>query len=394
MKFSKFFQMTAVFELTFLLISCSLEDFNRHYRQLDDDMIRPFSYQFENPEIAPGDTVELSVIFSGKKINSDDIDISNWKVCWNIYTDRFGNLAPRGEEPLKSYIIDKPRIVEDDENFQKVTLKFVVYDSMLYKSDVIPESLDEMAAMYNFKNIPQVGFPTNKDGFLNTLENLSKDLNVQRAIPDTLGTVIDGLAQVFSAMFEIYVDFNDGKTPRSKIRHTVRYHGKLSDIKGVYTNKNPVIEDIKIWAMDEKDAYNFDINKSKEITKSGDTINISIDKNKTIFMEIKALPKDSTLTLEQAFSKTRNTSFEKYYVRFFFAGDTTYSKLSFSPVTNKVDNKNGKDGTIVRRVNLDYDKVNVGGAGYIFLVLYDDNIGVVYYPQGRTTKGFSIKFVE
>ena len=370
-----------------LFFSCGIEEFEYKYRKLDGDMIRPFSYRFANPELSPGDTAELSVIFSGKKISLDDI---SWNVCWNIYTDRYGNMAPRDERPLK--IIGNLLLTDtDDGHSQTVTLKFKVPDSVLYDSDVIPQNLNEMAAMYGIK-IPGTDFPMGKADVLQWFEKLAEYPAMQKSFTFEQGAVINGLSQVFSLLFEVYVDFprTVSSAERAKIRNTVRYHNKLSGVKGIYINENPEIMDIKVFAMNEKDASVFNKSNSEEIFGSGDTVNIPVNRNKTIFMEIYASPKDSLLTVEQAFS-ARNVNVEQYEMRLFIEGGETYKKLSFSSQTPVGGHP---DGYNIRKINIDYDRAKIGDTGYVFLVLFDDKIDATYYPQGRATKGLPIKFVE
>ena len=390
MKFSKFFKTAAVLGFIALLDSCGLEGFSRHYRQLDDDTFRPFSYQFKNPEIAPGDTVELSVIFNGK-VSAENI---SWKVNWNYITNRFGSSGPVNgfEKPLK---IISERIGTYDGHSQTATIRFVVPDSMLYNSYAIPASLEQMAAMYNFPNIPKIGFPTSKENILNMFENLSKrPLYLQQAFIDSLGingTVIDGLAQIFSAMFEIYIDIPN--IPRSKIRHTVRYHGKLSHLYGVYANTNPRLE-----------IYFYQGSRSHYVWW-GDTIWISLNRNQKAYLYFYPDNRDSAISLEKAFAPTKQGSVkvERFYTRWFFEGGETYSKLWFSdfssedetrPSYNEEDFVYNDSGYFSRIIYIDYDKANPGDTGYIFLVLFDHADGVVYRPQGRTTLGFPIKFVN
>jgi|GEM_PF-2540020 len=404
MKYKVFFLAALVLGLVVLFDACSLEDFSRHYRQLDSVDIRPFSYQFKNPEMAPGDTVELSVIFSGKKVKLEDI---SWRVNWNYLTNRFGSSAPVKDFEKSLDIIDKQVFDTHGGHSQTATIKFVVPDSMLYKSYATPESLEKMAAMYNFPNMPKIdSISTSKKGILKMFENLAKcPPFLQQAVIDSLGingTVIDGLAQIFSAMFEIYIEIPN--TPRSKIRHTVRYHGKLRGIYGVFTNKNPEVD---VYYGDSRhpvyisDAEYYGRNQ-------GDTIRISLNRNKTNTLDF--FPndsRDSAISLERAFSLTQYDSVrpklkpEKSYTRWFLEGGETYSKIWFSTSSeatqsfyNEEDFTYSDDGDFSRTINIDYDKAKVGDTGYLFLVLFDELDDIIYRPQGRTTIGFPIKFVE
>jgi hypothetical protein len=398
MKFNGFLCCGAAFACVIFMVSCSLEDFSRHYRQLDKKDVRPFSYKFENPEMAPGDTVCLSVIFN----EAIDINEIKWRVNWNYMTNRFGSSTPVNgfEKDLK--LIGAPSSSDTHNGHsQTVTVKFVVPDSMLYDSWAIPTSLEEMAAMYNFRNIPKVDFPTGKNDILNKFETLAKSPYSQEQIPDSLHTVIDGLAQIFSAMFEIYIDI-DG-SPRSKIRHTVRYHGKLSygnyinggRLKGVYYNRNPEIDKIYVFYED---------GSNQQTLEDGDTMKISLNRNQTKLVQFFPNPKDFAITLEKAFSPRsqwdpfgmQDNKQERYYVRWFLEGSETYQKLWFtSEGTQPSYGDEGDISDITRIINIDYDKVKPGDTGYLFLVLFDDiEVGVVYRPQGRTTLGFPIKFVE
>jgi hypothetical protein len=400
MKFNGFFQTATAFMFAILLNSCSFEDFNRHYQQLDSDDIRPFSYQFRNPEIAPGDTVELLVFFSGKKVKLENI---SWKVNWNYITNRFGSSAPVNGFERQLEVTDK-RIVDADHGHSQIaTIKFVVPDSMLYESYAIPESLEHMSSLYNFPNIPKIDFPTSKKSILNMFENLAKcPPYLQQAIIDSLGIngkVIDGLAQIFSAMFEIYIEIPN--TPRSKIRHTVRYHGKLSGMRGVYYNRNPIFD--IYFSQGNRGYYICYVNEYGFQRSQTDTIKISLTKNKTASLDFYSKNRDYAISLEKAFSPTGQyvVKWEDFYTKCFVEGET-YSKLwlsSFStqetqPPYNEDNLVFNKSDYFTKIININYDKARPGDKGYLFLVLLDELDDVIYRPQGRTTLGFPIEFVD
>jgi hypothetical protein len=368
-------------------VSCSF-DFDRNYDRIDHDMIRPFAYSFTNPEISPGDTAELRVIFSGKRVNLSDL---SFRVSWNIFTNRFGNLAPRDEQNLE--IIGNPQLVNTDNGHsQTLTLKFKIPDSMLYNSEVIPESLSEMALLYGLQ-IPDLPFAGDKKSVLQVLEDLAKNPEAQKQISRRDGAILDGLSQVFSAFFEVYIDFPPtvSVAQRARVRHTVRFHNRLSNVSGLFTNQNPQIKSIRVFTMDRKNlsAPDFNVSQAQEVFPNGDTINISVNQNKSVFMEILASSKDSVLTAEQAFS-TQIANIEQYTMIAFYEGET-FRKISFE---QSYPTGWRNDGYSVRRIRVEDGKARIGDVGYVFLSLSDSRMDAIYYPSGRTIVGFPIKFVE
>ena len=381
------FSILCVFILL-VLAACSIE-FDRNYDQIDDDMVRPISYQFTNPETAPGDTTELEILFVGKPLNS--IDDIKWRVSWNIYTDGYGNLAPRGESDLK--LIGAPTL-RDEKNGQIVSIKFQIPDSILHKADVIPNDLSTLMNNYQIGNIAEMLGFSKKADVLDSLKRWANMSNAEKEqIPFQFGAMINGLAQIFSSQYEIYLDINveGANTPRTKIRNTARWHGKLNGIKGIFINNNPKVRfsEWRVWAMNEKNAYNFDKSKATPVYRNGDTINIPVNRNQTIFMEVFASPKDSALTLEQAFT-TQIVNIENYSGIWFFEGKEFRRTLDIS---GEPPFGASPDGYGVVRISVG-DNAKAGDTGWIWTAIYDERHGVANHPQGRCTIGFPVKFVD
>ena len=342
--------------LIFLALAGCAIDFERHYNQIDSDMIRPISYWFRNnyygssPETAPGDIAVLDIFFVGKRITLDDI--TDFRVSWNVFTDGYGNLAPRGEEPLK--LLREPLLV-DGMNGQILRLAFQIPPDILHNADVIPNDLSELSRNYRIGDISEIFGISKKADVLAQLENLAKNPELQKSIPYEMGAMINGLAQIFSAQYQIYLDFK-GDTPRTKMRNTARWHGRLRGVDGIYVNNNP------------------------EILREFDTLKISV--SRTNVLDVEVSEKDTAMTLEQAFT-TQITNIETYRSRWFFEGSAIRNKLDISQEMN-----------VFRWTINAAGNAKVGDTGWVWLWVYDERLGVANHPQGRDIVGFPIKFVE
>jgi len=379
--FKKGKTMKIIAVLAIFLAACSI-DFDRNYNQIDNDMIRPISYWFRNrnfwslegrtsPETAPGDTVVLDIFFTGKPITLDDIE--SFSVSWNVLTDAYGNLAPRGEERLQ--LIGEPHLF-NRMNGQILRILFQVPRDILHNADVIPNDLSELSNNYKIGNITEFfPFSTKNDG-LAFLENLASDWRLQMAIPFTEGARINGLAQILSAQYQIYVDIKN--TPRTIMRNTARWHGRLRNIEGIYLNNNP---EFLGWRY-----YNW------SNSWRGDTISLSLSRPEANFVEFGVSRLDFLLTLEQAFARQPITNIEEYWALVFFDGANTRDNLNIQ-IWDIWYYDYGSYQSVRLTMNVT-NNAKVGDTGWIWLLVYDQRLGVANYPQGRDIIGFPIKFVE
>ncbi|MCL1946286.1 MAG: hypothetical protein FWF51_03915 [Chitinivibrionia bacterium] len=371
---------------TLAIVACSV-NFNEHYDRVETSKIRPISYQFNKllsneegswqitniAETAPGDTVLLEVFFAGDgEISRENIKFS---ACWNIYTDLYGNLAPRGEPKPFTPIISK---IEPDMGGKIVRAVFKIPDDILENSDAIPNDLSGFLETYQIGD----GIPYNlktKTDALNFLKNFSENELFRSQIPAENIIKIDGLAQIFSCIYEIYLEIPG--IPRTKIRHTARYHGRLWPVY-VRKNYNPVLSYLSFYQGNHK-LYD-DIKK----------FSLSGNKNTYVIIGISEgwYGTDKFYTLKEAFSPNPELTTEKYSLRVFYS-DNLYGKIELEDgiFLSILDFPAGgySQNIIIHR-----DKLKVGDKGWIWIMVYDECYGVSNFPQGRSIVGVPIEFVE
>ena len=68
-----------------LFISCI--SFPTSYDRIEPDKVRLLDFIYEPAEAAPGDTVSVKAIFSGKKIMPEDL---TWKISYTVVTNLYG----------------------------------------------------------------------------------------------------------------------------------------------------------------------------------------------------------------------------------------------------------------------------------------------------------------
>jgi len=375
-------------------VACGF-DFEQHYDKINEDMVRPISYQFLNldwnlwAETAPGDIVWLEVFFTGKRISLSDI---TWKANWNIFTDEFGRITPRGSDVNLGNIAWH---IEDVMGGQMVYATFRLPEDILHNADVIPNDLTELQRIFNinFDNIE--GFPSDiftKAGGLTFLEILANSWQSQSQIPQHQRPRIDGLAQILSAMYEIYLEIPN--TPRIVIRHTARWHGRLFYYdfgNGFYrfwarTNKNPETPYLEFfqggWMIG--DSY----------SNHNNPIRISLSRHERTGTVVAIVFPDADrfYTLEQAFSPNPQLSEESFKLRVFFS----------SSIHGKIEIENGGFVNMAtfeggyrysHNIILNQNNINVGDTGWIWVVVFDERHGVANFPQGRNVVGIPVEFV-
>jgi len=379
--------------LTFLVffVGCGI-DFEQHYNKIDNDMVRPISYQFRNiewrsglgAEAAPGDTVFLDVFFTGERIDLSDI---TWKANWNIFTDEFGRVAPRGNDVNLEIIA---QYIMDTMGGQMVSIVFVIPEDILHKADVIPNDLTELQRIFNlgdFTNIEWFPALTKKDG-LEFLETIAKDRYLKQQVWSNFQLLrrVDGLAQILSAMFEIYLYIPN--TPRTVIRHTARWHGRILMDRGALLNfgmnfnPNPPFLDFR--------------QGPNRIGNSRMTVRFSLSDHQRFgtMVDIDFPAADRFFTLEQAFSTNAyiRLSAEDFRLRIFYSS-SIHGKIEIegSSLVNMASFWGHQ--SFAEIIKIQHDKVNVGDRGWIWVVIFDECAGVANFPQGRNIVGIPVEFV-
>ena len=384
------------------VVGCSI-NFNEHYDKVDSNKVRPISYWIttdtafslspfssSSPETAPGDTAALLVFIPAgdRKITFDEI---KWRVCWNIYTDEYGNLAPRGGAVELEVI--QGGVTDYIMGGQIAIVQFKIPDDILHKSDAIPNDLSGFSKIYSIGDMENM--PKTKAEALGYLERLANDRFLQYNIPYDIGIKIDGLAQIFSCMYEIYMDIPG--VPRTKIRHAARYHKKLRYISNLYGYRSPVCTNGNPY-LTSLDFYQGGWYVGDGLI--GDTIEISLDKDirSTITLGILYAGEvaDRFYSLERAFSlnpSPMDRVNETYGLRIFYS-DSIYGKIELKNGAFINLGAFGADNTYTEEIIIHRDKLKEGDTGWIWIMVYDECYGVANFPQGRDMEGFPVKFVK
>jgi hypothetical protein len=220
---------------------------------------------------------------------------------------------------------------------------------------------------------------------LQFLKNLSENELLQfqfsQISKDDVGIRIDGLAQIFSCIYEIYLDIPG--VPRTKIRHTARYHGKLYPLLGAKINYNPILTNLHFYQGGKNLSYYGNVKFS-----------LSGNKNTYVIIGISEgwYGTDKFYTLKEAFSPNPELTTEKYSLRVFYS-DNLYGKIELEDgiFLNIMEFPAGgyRQDIIIHR-----DKLKVGDKGWIWIMVYDECYGVSNFPQGRSIVGVPIEFVE
>jgi len=94
----KFVSIIAMAIATVATVGC--EQFSTKYDRIDDSEFRMLKYVWEPADAAPGDTITLTAVFAGKRVDLDSY--LDWQVSFNVIRDLFGSTTVVDSVPLKA----------------------------------------------------------------------------------------------------------------------------------------------------------------------------------------------------------------------------------------------------------------------------------------------------
>ncbi len=376
--------------LLFCFMGCT--EFERDYDKIDGEFLRVLTTQFVEPDLAPGDTARFRIYTSGKKISSADISPDKWDVSWEYYMPESAEFVSAVEgkpEPLISYFVGGvTEIPLGDNSVQCFEFSFEIPDSIVYNSPAIPDEWTDMLKWGISLDEDVSDIPTSKVGLLKYIENLISDPDSQAEYSAAEGASLNSVLQQIAIRFHLYINLEGVGGFKQKIYHSVRYNSKLDAIPGVYSNRNPIIQSVKVYDL-SADVSNFDPVNDKALIKAeyemvNDTIKMPLNPTdvSSRYIVFEAL-RDSSMTVIQGVT-SKVAGFESLNSYYFSDRDglngITIDKANDGDNLMLNDHENGAQRAVFEMTFID---LTTDRDYFVDFELSDFNFGAGEHPTGR-----------
>ncbi len=220
----------------------------------NEDKVRPFAVIIDPPDVAPGDTVQVSLL--AQISDPDALDIT-----WRVALDYSDGLYQADEIERNYRDIEVPFPVTDEDGFLKHTFQWVVPDSAILWASDIPEVLDDPAMVLLAEELigPEAGSPPTKSAVNAWLNELTPQDFIDMSPLEQEATW--ALADRFAIQVRFRAALRTDRMVDVTRNLTIRYTRKFS---GPNTNENEDIRHYFVVAVEKENApvediYNEDI---------------------------------------------------------------------------------------------------------------------------------------
>lgn len=300
-----------------ILMTINCAEFPTSYEIIEQDRIRLLDFIYEPAEAAPGDTVELTAIFAGKKVTPEMV---KWECSRNIVFNEYGTTAALDTVPLDE--VQKSHHYSD--NTSAIRLTFVIPDSIILTSSYLPDDWSAMLPDADQDALPG-DIPLDKEMLHRYFSN-DNDISPVSAGEEngSMLSLLPLILQTYSVPMYLYCRIEGMHPIRSS--YVVRYNSRFSGIPGVFipVNNNPVVDSAVLFIVDKSDLALFDPSStgyqftSVKLTK--DTpMTIAVDNKKSFFIAVHSNRIDSTMSIDAAMGNgtpLNENLFSHWYVEF------------------------------------------------------------------------------
>ncbi len=307
-----------------IVVGCS--EFPTDFDRIEKTEVRLLDFVYEPAEASPGDTVHVKAIFSGKKVNSANID---WKVSFNVANNMYGmsdtafDLQPLKDMPQETFFTDQTTCLE---------FSVAIPENIMHTSSGIPNNwLDIIPEEYR-DSIPEEFKKLSKEEMLALVDKLKgmdkSQLELFFVLQPELKTLIPVICQMLTVEFRLFADIKNEYLIRSD--YSVRYNSFFQGVSGVFitVNKNPRIDSIGIYKVPGNlTEYNPQENKHEFCRidiNAGPEKTLLIDKDYSYFVRVFTNLPDTTRTLTDL--TNGGFHYENLYTKWFFAMDSVEMK--------------------------------------------------------------------
>jgi hypothetical protein len=387
-----------------VLGGCS--QFPTAYDRVDNDKVRLLDFIYEPAEAAPGDSVTLVAVFSGRDPNIDNIQ---WDVSYKVVRNAYGQDTAFNSAPLAMLRFDTtfsaqtyavglrfkvPETIVSDGVYDRSLLEQVLVRmgsdggaTSQLSPDSLVQLLDAMA-----QRAPQWRGVLARDSTLE--DSLVRD-DALFAQYRSIAPLLPLACQVFTANMRLFATIPGSHRIRSD--YAVRYSSALAGLPGsaLRLNYNPRIDSIGLYSVKGEMVQFIDPANTpysftyRTLYRPGellvDTPSVHFDKGYSYVLTCFANGRDSALTID-AFAQGGQPVAEKLRTQWYFALDAKEAEavdpFKYPNIENNGNLVCGLFPAIDTRIS----------RATIWLELRDELLNELNRPQGSTLQEFSLNF--
>jgi len=287
----KFVSIIAMAIATVATVGC--EQFSTKYDRIDDSEFRMLKYVWEPADAAPGDTITLTAVFAGKRVDLDSY--LDWQVSFNVIRDLFGSTTVVDSVPLKA----ESRLVDFSPNTQAVEFKIPVPSDIVRKSASIPEDWTETLPAQMRAALPTELASMKKTQMVNMIEFSAKNVN---ALSNDDARALIPILQYFTVPMRLITKMHEpGRLPHT-ITSTqyIRYNNRFK-AAGIPVNNAPIVDKVVVYkvkgdvsSIDNKSGVTF----ADSTTFIGNDTVITVENGYSYFLDAISNNIDTTVTMD------------------------------------------------------------------------------------------------
>lgn len=387
-----------------LLGGCA--QFPTSYDRVDDNRVRLLDFVYEPAEAAPGDSVTLVAVFSGK---DPDIDNIQWDVSYRVVRNAYGEDTAFNIAPLS--------MVRFDTSFSAQTyavgLRFKVPETMLSTAVFDRKLLESLRASVGIDGGAAGAVST--DSLLQFLDALARRAPLWREVLArdplledslmrddalyaqyrTIASLLPLACQVLTANMRLFATIPGSHRIRSD--YAVRYTSALAGLPGaeLRVNNNPVVDSIGLYSVKGEmvqfiDPATTPLSFSYKTlyipgTVQSDTATVHFDKGYSYLLACFANGRDSALTLD-AITHGGGLVAEQLRTQWYFALDPAQAELVDPYKYPSIANNGNALCALYPATDLRISRAT------IWLELSDELLNELNRPQGSSLQQFTLRF--
>ncbi len=369
-----------------LLTGCA--EFPTSYSRIELDKARLLDFIYEPAEAAPGDTVLLKAIFTGKVISADEL---TWRMSQKVIINQYGTATAVDTVPIEMVY----QACTFSDRTSCIAFTFVIPENIIAESPLIPDNWVEVIPEYYREYIPSALRSMSKNDLLAMVDNLSAPGNLASVpVDDGIRTLLPLMLQCFTAQMRIYCTIENDHTILS--RYNVRYNSRLASIPQLHipVNRNPRIDSVGVYIVHKAQLSTFDPTAGKysfdylPVRDTGLTT-ITIDENSTYFMTSFTGDVDTTLSIDAAMGNGTPLP-EQHVLQWYMEFDEQEIEKVSPPDLMNISGTQPVAGQYLSPL---YPSKNSAITNCtVWLEVYDQFLNEYYRPQGSTLKEMRLGF--
>ncbi len=306
-------KIVSIIAMTTIFAISGCEQFSTSYDRVDESEFRMLKYIWEPADAAPGDTITLTAVFAGKRVDLDDY--LKWEVSFKVIRDFYGNTTVVDSALLENHgcLLSSKTTVGDARwpNTQSVEFKIRVPDDIVRNSPSVPEEWAEALPVQMRNALPAEFAALTKTQIVDMIEAYANSLNAggggnAGALPQIPESAVIPVLQYFTVPMRVSTKMQEpGRLPHT-ITSTqyIRYNSRFKKFKNtinIPVNNIPTVDRVVVYKVrgdvgniDNKNGLALD---SIALDNTGNSV-ITVEDGYSYFLDAISHPIDTTVTMD------------------------------------------------------------------------------------------------